>query len=280
MAQAPTDPSGVDFGSGRIFHRRILTIPAWCDLTTASRERLIAADRLLPKLSAIDFSSCPSSFMNGLDPDLWGRLRHDLSWCFLDANVAPDDWCFKSGAESAALSRVEDFLEYALAKGSPALFTTALMDACSLALAARAIYRVGEMSVGTTEARGGRVVFPHCVLAQQRVRGLTTFLASAPYPARTLTAIVGMVCLTNAHPFINGNGRTSRILFNWLLRRGGMSAKVYLPLYEMIGRSQGGFQLRVRQAEIRGEWDGIVEYGCDILEAMPRTNRSYGLACA
>lgn len=81
-----------------------------------------------------------------------------------------------------------------------------------------------------------------------------------------LVATAALVILTNAHLFTDGNGRLSRAVFNHVLHRHGMPVDVYIPVYEFALRSRGGFLIRVRQAELRGEWEPLVEYILNMLQ--------------
>ncbi len=73
-----------------------------------------------------------------------------------------------------------------------------------------------------------------------------------------LSAICSLPIITNSHLFTDGNGRLSRALFNHILHRIGMSSDVYLPVYELMDASKGGFLIRLRQAEIQNEWEPFV----------------------
>lgn len=258
----------VDFGSGHVFHRKLLELPIWNNLSERTRRKIAFVESALNSISPLDFHSSVRSFLAKLDGSLWQRLQHDLSWCFLDSPPMHEDWLFRIRVEYDAISQLEDSLWLAVTTRSFHLFCTSLQELCSFGLGTSAQYRFGDMSVGTTEARGGRVVFPHADLAQQRLVHVMQILSSPPYRSSLFLAIIVMTCVTNAHPFIDGNGRTSRMLFNMVLRRGGMAADCYIPLYEFIAQSRGGFQLRVRQAEIRGEWDPLCDYICEVLLAM------------
>ena len=71
-------------------------------------------------------------------------------------------------------------------------------------------------------------------------------------------AICSLPIITNSHLFTDGNGRLSRAVFNHILHRIGMPSDVYLPVYELMDASKGGFLIRLRQAEIQNEWEPFV----------------------
>ena len=76
-------------------------------------------------------------------------------------------------------------------------------------------------------------------------------------------AAVAFALLLNCHPFTDG--RTARLLFNHLLHRGGMPADVYLPLHEIGRRSQGGYEIALRIAELRGDWEPFLRWLLDAI---------------
>ena len=78
-------------------------------------------------------------------------------------------------------------------------------------------------------------------------------------------AAVVHVLLLNCHPFTDGNGRVARILLNHVLKQGGMPDGVYLPLYEVANRFMGGYEIALRFAEIRGDWEPFLQYLLDAI---------------
>lgn len=90
--------------------------------------------------------------------------------------------------------------------------------------------------------------------------------------------------LLNAHPFSDGNGRTARVMLNHVLRLGGMPTSVYLPLYEIAHRSQGGHDIALRTTELRGDWEPLFSYLLNALQCCreiagraPPARRDIGL---
>jgi len=68
-----------------------------------------------------------------------------------------------------------------------------------------------------------------------------------------------MAALLNAHPFADGNGRASRLLFNYILRQ-STEVPYYVPLYELAWLSRGSFVLCVREAEMLGNWAPLCRF--------------------
>ena len=121
--------------------------------------------------------------------------------------------------------------------------------------------------VHTRAERGASIAFPAAAEVASRMRGLLAFIRQADGSAALFKAMVALVAVTNCHPYINGNGRTARWLFNGVLYwRGSLPSDAYVPLLAFFERSQGGFLIRQRRAEIHGDWDDLALYLCKIIE--------------
>lgn len=81
-----------------------------------------------------------------------------------------------------------------------------------------------------------------------------------------LYAIASLPILTNSHLFVDGNGRVSRVVFNHILHRIGLPSNVYLPVYDIMMLSQGGFLIRLRQAEIQNSWEPFISFMLDFID--------------
>lgn len=78
--------------------------------------------------------------------------------------------------------------------------------------------------------------------------------------AQFLRAVRELVLINNLHPFTDGNGRTSRALFNFRLWQLFGAGGYYVPLKELYWMAEGGYEIRLRLAEIAGNWDEIVGF--------------------
>jgi len=87
--------------------------------------------------------------------------------------------------------------------------------------------------------------------------------ASSLNPA--MKAVFMLVSLLNIHPFEDGNGRCARIWFNTMLEI-GYGGRFMLPLRVFAEMSCGGFEIRMRDAEINGRWQPLVDYLAVVLE--------------
>lgn len=77
-------------------------------------------------------------------------------------------------------------------------------------------------------------------------------------------SMVALVAITALHPFDDGNGRVSRVLFNALLD--GVSSKNYIPIKEIQYASRGGYIIKLRQAWIQKNWNPMAEFLCTSIE--------------
>ncbi len=74
------------------------------------------------------------------------------------------------------------------------------------------------------------------------------------------SAVGFLAAFLNIHPLEDGNGRCGRAIFSWLSHRSCDNSEVYIPLRRIIEISEGGFEIRVRELEIYGNWLPLIEY--------------------
>ena len=114
----------------------------------------------------------------------------------------------------------------------------------------------------TAADRTGRYIRypPSCEIAGRLLELGELFASKADRPA-AFDAVVALVAISNLHPFVDGNGRVARVCFNGLLQRRAPSPpSIYIPLHAMAVLSRGGFIVRIRLAEIRGDWLPLLDH--------------------
>ncbi|KJV36376.1 hypothetical protein VI08_05160 [Luteibacter yeojuensis] len=77
-----------------------------------------------------------------------------------------------------------------------------------------------------------------------------------------------MLAICNIHPFVDGNGRAARWLFNTIILGGTTPPQRTLPLYEYFHRDGGTSTLLFRTVELSGDWDPLFAYIAAILDEM------------
>jgi hypothetical protein len=166
----------------------------------------------------------------------------------------------RSLREWAVLDRFGDRLIETLAHPDPTDFARGLATLATHC-EGRPIQPRGR-AIGTeSDSEGNRVVFPPSGLIRERLTMIHHQLGSAEAPA-IYRAAVAMAAISNCHPFDDGNGRTSRMLFNAVMRRGSGRKDLYAPLQEFAALSGGSLTLAVREAELHDRWEplfGFVE---------------------
>lgn len=236
-----------------VLRRRPVAVPSFegfpCDLRVELVAVSAALETLAP-LAPLRVKEAPDS--------LFAPLRHRLSGPYV-ALHGHSETPIRSEAERKGLGWLES-RHPALGCGDPAAFPEAL-EALDLMLAGeRGGWRTGTIRT-VKDARGNSIRFPPLSSVRRQLERLRRLLDRSSGEAPPLfVATMAIVLLTNCHPFKDANGRIGRILFNHVLRRGGMARSVYVPLFELAARSEGGYLIALRQGELRGDWEPLLEF--------------------
>lgn len=226
--------------------------PSFAGFPEALRAELAFASLLLRTVKPIP----PEAVVAATDHH-FSALRHELSAHYL-ALRSPGSPADRTPVEARVLAALE-------AEGG------ALTGACATEFSDRLLslnrnlaggdggWRTGDVKLADDRA-GNQIYFPPVSGVPRQIERLRLFLADRGADPPLFTAAVACVLLLNCHPFTDGNGRTARVLFNHLLHCGGMPAHVYFPLYELARRSHGGYEIALRIAEIRGDWEPFVRF--------------------
>jgi Fic family protein len=107
-----------------------------------------------------------------------------------------------------------------------------------------------------TDRAGGRVVHrpPHPDSLPERMRALCDFANqgddSEPFVHPVVRSILLHFWLAYDHPFLDGNGRTARILFFWLMRKRGYWLVEYLPISRILQQAPARYDRAFLETEV------------------------------
>lgn len=121
--------------------------------------------------------------------------------------------------------------------------------------AAGRLQQPGEERVKVYDRDGGNVVYlpPPAEQLPERLQLMCEFANapedSEPFVHPVLRAILLHFWLAYDHPFLDGNGRTARILFFWAMRARGYVLAEYLPISKLIREAPGQYGRAFLQTE-------------------------------
>jgi Fic family protein len=97
---------------------------------------------------------------------------------------------------------------------------------------------------------------PHADQLRERLEALCRFANEGdeahPFIHPVLRAILLHFCLAYDHPFVDGNGRTARILFFWLMRKRGYWLVEYLPISRILQQAPAKYARAFLETETDG----------------------------
>jgi Fic/DOC family len=117
----------------------------------------------------------------------------------------------------------------------------------------------------------------HCPPSSEIILRLTElhqYIANNANRSPLQTAIVSLVMLSCIHPFMDGNGRLSRIVFHAILRKFHSHSELYIPLKNFYAASAFGFEIRLRHTFLTSDWAEIMVYFCNVLRFSRRYTAS------
>lgn len=261
-------------------HRRALVrFPTISDLPVALRERLSQAQLALANL---DRDPCRriqqiagAARIGQSASDQFAIWSHPLSE---HAVARTPDVQFKPGRstrECAVLRACLDAFAISLTDGDEGRFVELLQHVAGEFNGAQIKVRTG--AVGTrADSTGARVLFPQAPQVLSQLAAIRCFLRDNLRQHPLLSAVIAMVALVNCHPFNDGNGRTSRTMFNAVLQHSGaLSSSCYVPLYECFWLSRRGWEIRVRIVETVGDWEPVLRYVADVISVISTFSRAH-----
>lgn len=119
-------------------------------------------------------------------------------------------------------------------------------------------FRISSVST-VRDRNGNRIVYPSPNYVIPQLSVIYNHWRRYREIAPGFAAVVAMAALTNLHPFMDGNGRVARIVFNWTLNQ-NRARPLYLPIYELSALSRCGYLVRLRQAQYHSEWAPLFRF--------------------
>lgn len=117
--------------------------------------------------------------------------------------------------------------------------------------------RIREVPIYTKpDKHGNRIRYPDPDVLKGDLLLLANYIFESPRPCFA-RGIVASTAFLNLHPFRDGNGRLGRFLLNYMW---GRLPDKYIPLSVIHGLSKGGYEIRLRLAQIFNEWNELIDY--------------------
>lgn len=261
LAQAPVSPTPA---------RPAMALDPLPDLHPATTRELLAAECLLPRLPADLAMAVGRVVPSTWDPGGWERsiaqwaMSHPLSWAVEQITPGRPLAHWRSFPEAAALRRWGPVLLAARVERDTAAMGLALARLCSELTGQPATLRATGMRL-KSDPGVGEIRLMDAATARQQWLEVIERICAPRTGSPLLAAIVMSLAVVNAHPFPDGNGRLSRCVFHLMLWLHGLPFDVHVPIYEAMHWSRGGYEIRLRQAELHGDWNPIVSYYCRLL---------------
>lgn len=180
-------------------------------------------------------------------------LRHYLS-DYISRNTTAESKIDRCALEFPAYLSYRHRLmaELATDKGD---ITPLLLDIARCAASPSVYQRSNDIYI-SPDMNNNVIVLPSADAALNQIQMLPELYRE--YASRpVLCATLCMVTVLNSHFLSDGNGRLSRILFNSIIFH-NIESDHYIPLHEFFITSDGGFEIRLRMAEIQSKWHDII----------------------
>lgn len=233
----------------------VMPLPEWATLPSEVRQAYLSLQIALGRLSAADDPSVATwaTRLSGLSLDRLPRmhgLEHRLS-PEMFARSPLDRLEPRTPGEIAVAQKSADLLHESFQNGGRG-FIEALITAHELGTGLNSGLRTGGMR-SLPDKLGSYVVFPEVETIAPGLERLCEFIKEHLEVCPAFAASVAMTSICNLHPFVDGNGRLSRLVFNGLATQRSRRA-TYLPLHELGRISRGGFLIAMRLAQYRSNW--------------------------
>lgn len=236
--------------------RPLVPLPDLAALPARTRATLDRADAVAAQLA----ERCRRRGDAGLDrvlprPDrFWPNIHHPLTPLFAPVETAI---ALTAARDERTILRAHAARLGPVPAGDTGIAFAAAVPAIAHDLTGSAALRAQDVCA-RPDRFGRYVVYPDPSLIGGRLEAIGRFLAGAG-GARAFAATVALVAVTNCHPLLDGNGRLARIVANARLFEDA-GAAAYVPWREIALFARGGYILRVREAEIHGDWHPLATF--------------------
>jgi hypothetical protein len=194
----------------------------------------------------------------------WHPLWHELSERAMSRSASTRFHAGRTVTEQKVAARIAPRLASALACSNAAQFVAEVESIGRCFSEEQHGFRDHAVFL-RTDAHGGKVQFPAARHIKPQLQKLHKHIRAHLCEHPLFVALIAMVAVLNCHPFRDGNGRCGRVMFNVLLQISRCQSEGYVPLYELFWRSGCGWEIRVRYAEITGEWAPLCEFIYDLV---------------
>jgi Fic/DOC family len=197
-------------------------------------------------------------------PSYWRPLWHEFSECAMKNSAHTQFRSDRTAEEIQVTTKVQQLLADALICDEASQFVAAVeLVGKWIDFGGRGFKRV--QSSLKPDTRNVVVRFPCAESVEPQLRHLHWFIRNYGSQQPVFVSLVAMTVLVNCHPFFDGNGRASRVLFNALLRNAGLLGGGCFPLYEFFWRCGCGWEIRLRHTEFTNDWRPLCNFICDVL---------------
>lgn len=260
---------------------QVTRVPEWDELPGDVKVLVIAMTELLPYIGATDVEQWQRMMALGDEALFTGKLAdcrgyfddplrepyrqyHDLSPSEYDPENVE-----RSAREMALVGKVAEVLRRGMCDldafiGSLEAISSAVLNGSST-IRTRPVYLAPD-------PHGSYVEYLEASLIRDQLALVFLSIGRGDWPA-VYRAVIAYVLLVGAHPFLDGNGRVSRLVFNAVLVHAGLPASAYVPVKEIYSMSLGTMSIQKRRAQLRGDWQSIVVGMCRAIDLTERANR-------
>ncbi len=270
----------VDNLQGKYVHKLLHLVPKLqpdFESFGGAATRLKIADAAIKKFRATDKSALAELISSDCSSisNLITALKHPLSRYAMDRLCAaqrgikyfghPRECDSKCDTEQSTLALIRDQLNAALRSKNSNNFIR-LLEAIASNLSENTVFTRFTPIYTKPDALGYYWEYPDASTITEHLTNLHLFLQAPAVISPLFKALTAIVILNCVHPFQDGNGRVSRIIFNGILQYYGMPQESYIPCKHYFIACDMGFTIRVRYTFMTNDWTEIVLFFCNLVD--------------